>query len=81
MHKIPRDLSGREFIGLLSKFGYQVTRQSGCHIRITSSYMNQVHHITFPDHHPLKSGTLNSILKEIAEYLKISRDAIIDKLF
>jgi len=33
--KIPRDLSGEELARLLIKFGYQVTRQTGSHLRLS----------------------------------------------
>jgi hypothetical protein len=39
------------------------------------------HHITIPAHDPLKVGTLNGILKDIANYLKIGRDTLIKDLF
>jgi predicted RNA binding protein YcfA (HicA-like mRNA interferase family) len=47
--KIPRDLSSGNFIKLLEKFGYKITRQTGSHIRLTSSFKEKEHHITIPD--------------------------------
>ncbi|WP_205685578.1 type II toxin-antitoxin system HicA family toxin [Flavipsychrobacter stenotrophus] len=35
--KIPRDLSGRDLIQRLKLLGYQITRQSGSHIRLTTN--------------------------------------------
>jgi len=35
--KLPRDLSGDELIRALRRFGYQTTRQTGSHIRVTSN--------------------------------------------
>lgn len=81
MPKIPRDLSGRELAKLLTEFNYEITRQTGSHIRLTSNFSGQVHHITIPDHTPLKIGTLNKILKDVADYLKIDRESLIRKLF
>ncbi len=43
--KIPRDISGRKFIRLLAKYEYEVTRQVGSHIRLTT-HRNGTHHIT-----------------------------------
>ncbi len=77
--KLPRDLSGRELIKALERVGYAVTRQSGSHIRLTHGDINQ-HHITIPDHTPLRVGTLSAILTEVAAHLKISRDQLIEKL-
>lgn len=34
--KIPRDISGEELARLLKKYGYEVTRQKGSHIRLTA---------------------------------------------
>jgi predicted RNA binding protein YcfA (HicA-like mRNA interferase family) len=81
MPKIPRDISGRQLAELLKKFGYEITRQTGSHMRLTSSIKNEPHHITIPEHTPLKIGTLSQILKDIANYLKIGKDDFIEKLF
>jgi len=34
--KVPRDLSGAALAKALSKVGYQMTRQTGSHIRLTT---------------------------------------------
>ncbi len=46
--KLPRDLSGEELAKLLKKYGYEVTRQTGSHMRLTT-HVNGVHHITNPE--------------------------------
>ncbi len=81
MPKIPRDLSGQELIKLLKSYGCETIRQSGSHIRLTSNYMGTKHDITIPDHIYLKIGTLNGILNDLANYLKINKDLLIKKLF
>lgn len=78
--KLPRDLNGNDLAKLLHKYGYTVTRQSGSHMRLTSSYMGNVHHITIPNHDPLKLGTLNSILNSVSAYLQITKDELLRKL-
>lgn len=78
--KIPRDLSGADLIKYLKPYGYIVTRQSGSHVRLTTEQNGQ-HHITIPNHDPLKIGTLSSILNEIASHLNINRDQILKELF
>jgi predicted RNA binding protein YcfA (HicA-like mRNA interferase family) len=75
--KIPRNVSGQQLVKLFSKFGYEVTRQKGSHIRLSN---NGEHHITIPNHNPLKLGTLNSILAGVAERLKISKDELLKEL-
>lgn len=79
--KLPRDLSGDALIRALKKFGYQTTRQSGSHIRITSTVKGSEHRVTVPAHRQLTIGTLSQILGDVANYLVISRDELINRLF
>ncbi|MBW2646382.1 MAG: type II toxin-antitoxin system HicA family toxin [Deltaproteobacteria bacterium] len=81
MPKIPRGTSGRELAKLLIRYKYKVVRESGSHIRLISTYQQTEHKITIPDHQPIKIGTLNHILNDIGEYLKISKQALIQELF
>lgn len=78
--KLPRDISGRQLAKALSKFGYQVTRQTGSHVRLTTS-TNGEHHVTIPNHDFLKVGTLSRILGEVAEHLDLPKNEIITQLF
>ena len=80
MKKIPRDITGYELIKIIEKFGYQITRQTGSHIRLTTSE-NGIHHITVPNHKPLKIGTLSGILSDIADHFQISKKELQEKLF
>ena len=61
--KLPRDISGGELAKLLKKFGYTAVRQSGSHIRLTT-FQKGEHHLTIPQHDPLKIGTLSAILSD-----------------
>lgn len=81
MPKIPRDISGKSLAGLLRKYGYEITRQTGSHIRLTSSLSGAPHHVTIPDHSPIKIGTLNKILKEISDHQKVEKELLIKNLF
>ena len=78
--KLPRDISGRQLAKAMSKFGYQVTRQTGSHIRLTT-HTNRKHHVTIPNHDFFKVGTLSGILGEVAEHLDSTKSEIIDQLF
>lgn len=80
MKRIPRDLSGKDLVKQLEKLGYQKTRQVGSHIRLTTE-RNGVHHITIPEHNPIRIGTLSNILKVIALHFKISKEELVDRLF
>lgn len=65
---------------LLRRYGYVVTRQTGSHIRLTTTQVGE-HHITIPHHSPLLVGTLNAILRDVAQHLEIDRDTLIALLF
>lgn len=79
--KLPRDLSGIELVSLLRRYGYTVTRQTGSHMRLTSYLRGTEHHISIPRHDPLKIGTLNSIVTEVARYLDVDKEALATDLF
>lgn len=78
--RIPRDLTGKELIKALAKLGYEVTRQSGSHIRLTTGQKG-THHVTIPDHRPIKVGTLSGILGDIATHHRMSREELLALLF
>jgi predicted RNA binding protein YcfA (HicA-like mRNA interferase family) len=42
--KLPRDMGGEELTALLGKYGYKITRQTGSHIRLTSTSKGFEHH-------------------------------------
>jgi len=46
--KLPRDLSGHDVAKLLRRYGYEITRQTGSHMRLTSTIRGTEHHITVP---------------------------------
>ena len=79
--KLPRDISGLELSHLLSKFGYRIVRQTGSHIRLTSTIKIKEHHVTIPYHKPIKVGTLAGILDDVASYLEMDRKGLIEELF
>lgn len=79
--KLPRDVGGEELFVLLGKYGYQVTRQTGSHMRLTSTFKGGQHHITIPRHKPLRVGTLSNILNDVASYLEVDRQSLVNELF
>jgi predicted RNA binding protein YcfA (HicA-like mRNA interferase family) len=79
--RLPRDLAGSELAKVLARFGYRVTRQTGSHMRLTSSAMGTAHHLTIPAHKELAIGTLNQILKDVANYLEKDFTAFVEDLF
>ena len=78
--KLPRDLSGADLAKALGRVGYQVTRQTGSHIRLTTA-MPSEHHVTVPAHDPLKVGTLAAVLCEVATHLQVDRQELAKRLF
>ncbi|NBT35645.1 MAG: type II toxin-antitoxin system HicA family toxin [Betaproteobacteria bacterium] len=65
---------------LLEAFGYVVTRQKGSHLRLTTQD-GGAHHVTVPYHDALRTGTLNGVLKDVAEHAGVARDVVAEKLF
>jgi len=78
--KLPRDITGYELAKALAEFGYNTTRQTGSHLRLTTIQSGE-HHISIPAHTPLKIGTLAAILSEIESHHKLTRDEILKRLF
>ena len=78
--KLPRDLSGEQLAHALARLGYQVTRQTGSHLRLTTTEPSE-HHITIRKHEPLRVGTLAAILRDVAQFHGISRNELLDRLF
>jgi predicted RNA binding protein YcfA (HicA-like mRNA interferase family) len=78
--RLPRDLSGSNLATALKAFGYQITRQTGSHLRLTTDLGGQ-HSITIPAHSALRIGTLSAIISDIAEHHKMTKDEVSQKLF
>lgn len=78
--RLPRDVSGGELIKRLGHLGYRVTRQSGSHIRLTCD-LPEPHHVTVPNHNPLRIGTLAAIVADVAAHHRLDRDELVLKLF
>ncbi|MDD5089658.1 MAG: type II toxin-antitoxin system HicA family toxin [Candidatus Wallbacteria bacterium] len=81
MPKIPRDISARELCEALKKYNYEISRQTGSHIRLTRNVKGSRHSITVPAHNPIKVGTLNHILSELTGHLKVEKEYLIFTLF
>lgn len=78
--KIPRDIDAAVLIRALRLLGYAPERQGGSHIRLTS-FLNGTHHITVPNHRPLKPGTLlGGVLKPVAAHHKLTVEELLAKL-
>lgn len=78
--RLPRDLSGSDLAQALRKLGYSITRQAGSHLRLTT-YEHGEHHLTIPQHTPLRISTLSAILTDVAMHFDISREQVLEQLF
>lgn len=78
--RVPRDLSSSDLIKSLALLDYEITRQTGSHVRLKTQ-RNGEHNITIPAHDPIKIGTLNAILRDIAAHFQITRNQLLEELF
>jgi len=78
--KLPRDLYGRDLARILcARWAYQKVNQVGSHI-ILQTETPQHHRVSVPDHKPLRIGTMNAILREVAVAKGVSREDILATL-
>lgn len=78
--KLSRDLSGDDLAKALKILGYQVTRQTGSHMRL-NTHQGGEHHITIPQHDPLRVGTLSAILADVAQHFGIGREELVQQIW
>ena len=74
--KLPRDVSAPQLIKALRKLGYEVSRQRGSHIRITTQRDGE-HHEAVPNHDPIKPGLLSAILKSVAAHHRMQPEELL----
>jgi predicted RNA binding protein YcfA (HicA-like mRNA interferase family) len=77
--KLPRNITGIELVKILATLDYQIVRQTGSHIRI-STQRNGQHHLTIPAHDPLKIGTLSAILTDVTNHFNMTKDELLKQL-
>jgi len=77
--KIPRDCNGVELARALRHLGYETRRQTGSHIQLTTQRDGE-HHVTVPNHHPLKVGLLHGLLKDIAAHHHLTVEQLVHDL-
>ncbi len=75
--KLPRDLSGGVLIKhLCRKWDYRVVHQVGSHV-ILQTDMPAHQRLPIPEHDALRVGTLNSILRLVANHKAVSKEDIL----
>lgn len=78
--KLPRDISGVDLARALGRLGYEISHQTGSHIRLTTERGGESH-LTIPAHQTLRVGTLSAILRSVAEHHQLSRNDLLKELF
>lgn len=78
--KIPRDLSGHDLVAVLCRrWGYIKIHQVGSHA-ILQTQEPTPHRVVIPMHKAIRIGTLNGILRAVANHKGVDRQAILDSL-
>ena len=78
--KIPRDLSGQELADVLCRrWDYTRVHQVGSHIVLETSEPSH-QRIAVPALGVLRVGTLNAILRVVAQHKGVSRQALVESL-
>jgi predicted RNA binding protein YcfA (HicA-like mRNA interferase family) len=76
--KIPRDLAGRHIVKALCRhWEYRQVHQEGSHIILQTDTPSH-QRIPIPDHHPVRLGTLNSILRLVAAHKGVTKQDILN---
>ena len=78
--KLPRDVSGHEFAAALCRhWGYVKVNQVGSHM-VLETQEPTPHRVAVPAHKALRIGTLNGILRAVANHKGVDRQVILDSL-
>ena len=78
--KLPRDLSGQELANaLMRKWGYTYVHTVGSHIIVITDSPSH-HRLSIPDHRFLRVGTLNAILRAVAQLKGVPKEDIVESL-
>jgi len=77
--KIPRDCNGAELVRALRRLGYETQRQTGSHIQLTTRRCGE-HHVSVPNHRPLKVGLLHDVLKDVAQHHGMTVEELVREL-
>ena len=75
--KIPRNLSGESLARTLCRdWGYRQVHQVGSHLVLETDKPSH-QRIAIPNHHFLRIGTLNGILRIVAQHKRVTREDIL----
>ncbi len=78
--KLPRNLSGDHLADHLCRhWGYIRVKQVGSHIMLRTEAPSPQKQV-IPAHMPLRLGTLNAILSQVASHKQVTREDILSSL-
>ncbi len=78
--KLPRDLSGDILVRVLCRhYGYRQAHQEGSYIILQTDSPTH-HRLAVPNHHPLRLGMLNAILRVVAQVQQVGKEEILRHL-
>ena len=79
--RLPRDVSGLELVAGLEKvFGYRKVHQEGSHVILQVDSPHR-HRIAVPAHKVLRLGTLNAILRAVAQAQGVRKEEAARQIF
>ncbi len=76
---VPREIGCPRLVNALCALGYEATRQNESHVRVSTQRDNENHEV-IPREQPIKSATLNGILKHVATHHKMSVNDVLKEL-
>ena len=75
--KLPRDLSGESLIKHWCKrWDYEVVHQVGSHVILQTGTPGH-QRLPVPDHHVLRVGTLNSIIRLVSTHKGVAKEGVL----
>lgn len=78
--KLPRDLSGHDLVAALCRrWGYVKVNETGSHI-MPPTQEPTPHRAAVPAHNAVRVGTLNGIMRSVANHKGVDRQEILDSL-
>ena len=77
--RLPRDVSAGSLAGRCRNWATSWPARKGSHLRYVTQ-RGGTHHVTIPNHSPLKTGTLHGILKGVSPHHGLSVEELVQQL-
>ncbi len=74
--KLPRDLSGSTLKHLCKNWDYRIVHQVGSHVILQTDIPTH-QRLPVPEHDSLRVGTLNSILRLVANHKGVTKEEVL----